>query len=371
MKQRPVVVVFLFLYLWLVVGFFAGTVTLLGPVRWLTALVRAASWTQGRENVAVAGVIAAYLIASLALARWLLRVVLRAQRRGVRFGIPLGITVAAAVCLWAWMQPGTLARPDAGPSQRVALASGAQFVFGPYPDAARLRRLKADGFTAVISLLHPAVLPFEPKILAEERRNARAAGLALMHAPMLPWVGSNERSLAEIRRLATGAGRYYVHCYLGRDRANVVKRVLEDMGRAVAGAADLQQLRGFEERSEPFERGPLQRLERGVWLIPYPNQHELFAYLLFGSVRHVVLLLDPAFPQQRGWLSEAERLFREYAMPFTLEPLRGGDAARAAEIARRVRVLPRPVAVVAAFTDAAKDTRVARAFRAAYGVGTQ
>ena len=41
------------LYLWLVIGFTLGTVVLLWPVRWLTALVQQAGGSQGVENALV------------------------------------------------------------------------------------------------------------------------------------------------------------------------------------------------------------------------------------------------------------------------------------------------------------------------------
>jgi len=41
--------------------------------------------------------------------------------------------------------------------------------FGPYPTYEELRKLQDDGYTAVVSLLHPAVVPFEPKLISDER----------------------------------------------------------------------------------------------------------------------------------------------------------------------------------------------------------
>ncbi len=58
-----------FCYVWLMVGFFTGTLVLLGPVRWLTVAVRNAGWQQSNEDLAVRSVIAIYVVAS-ACAAW-------------------------------------------------------------------------------------------------------------------------------------------------------------------------------------------------------------------------------------------------------------------------------------------------------------
>lgn len=363
MRYRPFLIVGLFLYLWLMVGFFTGTLTLLGPVRWLTAWGRTRGWSQGAEDVLVGGLILVFVAASVVIARMLVRLTLRTRHRSLAVAIPVLVTLLSAGALWGWMNPGVMDRAADQPLETLRTRSGAQFVFGPYPDRERLEELKRTGFTGVVTLLHPAVVPFEPKILHDERQNAEEVGLRLVQAPMLPWVGSNEGSLALVRRLASdGEGRYYVHCYLGRDRVNVVKRVLAEQGVEVEGATDLQDARGFDERDEPFERGPLFEMAEDLWLVPFPNEHEFFGYLLFGNVRHVVLALDGTDPRQRAWLDEASRLLTQYAVEHSVQPLVPGDTAAARSLAERVQRLPRPLALVVPFTESEDggDPRIAR-----------
>ena len=45
-----------------------------------------------------------------------------------------------------------------------AETSVSNFMFGPYPDIDILKKIKREEYSAVISLLHPAVLPFEPQL---------------------------------------------------------------------------------------------------------------------------------------------------------------------------------------------------------------
>lgn len=360
-------------YVWLMVGFFTGTLVLLGPTKWITARFRGAGADQGAENLAMYGVMAAFVILSFLLSLWLTRRILGSDRRAVRFGVPATATALAALALWGWTNPARFVSAEEAQHGEVAFESGATFHFGPYPDRARLESLKAEGFAAVISLQHPAVVPFEPPGIKAEQETAADLGLPFIHAPMVPWVSDNAGSLNKIREIArTGDGKYYVHCGLGRDRTNVVKRMLERMG-AKTGDGEIPAPRTFAARladkKPPFERGQIREIEPDVWLIPYPNEHELYANMLSGQVAHVLLLLDPNDPQQAEWLAEARREFDSYAVPYTEMPLRPDDSdARAAEVAAKAKSLPRMTTIIVPFTRPKEDIDVAVKFMRAYGV---
>jgi hypothetical protein len=195
---------------------------------------------------------------------------------------------------------------------------------------------------------------------------------------MLPWVSDNRAALERIRRLAqAGSGVYYVHCGLGRDRTNVVRRMLEGTGvrttadRSIAKATTFADRLALPPPARDFERGAIRELERGVWLIPYPNAAELAGYLESGQAKAVVLLLDPNDPEQRAWRDEARRALGVARVPVHPRPLMGRDLPTAGTIAAWVRTLPRPVAVVAPRTpygngDRYPGTEAAGAFMDAY-----
>jgi protein tyrosine phosphatase (PTP) superfamily phosphohydrolase (DUF442 family) len=343
-------------YLWLMAGFAAGTAVLVGPVRWLTSGIHRLGWEQRSEDLVLRGFILAFVLGSFFMALYLARTALRASRRSVRLGIPGVATVLAVLALWAWMNPGRMLAAVAGGDTggQVTARTGVQFVFGAYPDANRLRELKKQGFTAVVSLQHPAVVPFEPASIDQERKNAKQLGITFIHAPMLPWVSDNAAALARIRELVhSGQGKYYVHCGLGRDRTNVVRRMVEAEGVQVATAADLQRATTFADRlklppaQRDMERGGVRELEPGVWLVPHPNDAELVGYMLAGQVRTVLLLLDERNPEQRAWRDQEEARFRQSGVAFVERPLLAGQTARAAALAAEARGLPKPVAVVA------------------------
>jgi hypothetical protein len=101
-----------------------------------------------------------------------------------------------------------------------------QLTFGPYPDARRLEKLEDEGYDGVITLLKPSI-PFENVLLEQELQQGEETGIEIYSYPMLPWVSENEESLAAINELVAGSeSRYYIHCYLGKHRVELVRREL-------------------------------------------------------------------------------------------------------------------------------------------------
>lgn len=364
-QPRPGLVIGGFLYVWLMVGFFSGTAVLLWPAGWLSSGLQRAGWEQASQNHALKALIFVWFLATIPVTQWLVRRMFRGGRASA-VAIPLATTVLAGAAVAEWMNPAhMLARVAGGASGEVRMEGGAHFLFGPYPDRARLAELKKQGVVAVVSLQHPAV-PIEVPGITEERRLAAEMGLRFIHAPMLPWISNNEGSLRVVRDLVrSGKGKYYVHCGLGRDRSAVVQRLVESMGARQVVTGQRKAPLTFADRkrqaeegtvpTEAFERGKVAEVEPGVWLIPHPNDHEMFGYMLAGQVKHVVSVLDPASPEQRPWLDQQRRAFAQYDVPTTYLPLAANDRARAAEIVKAVRGLPRPLAVIVPRTPRADD----------------
>jgi phytol kinase len=332
-----------FLFLWLLVGFSVGTSVLIGPVRWVTEAARSSQWPAAAENAVVIAIILVYVGSTAALSAVLAVVATRSPHSHVRAGLPGLAVLAAAGALWLWMNPAVMGA-DVGEVTEV----GSSFTFGPYPTAERMTALQEDGYTAVITLLHPAVVPFEPKLLADEREAARAAGIELIHAPMLPWVGNNRESIREIEHLArNGAGRYYVHCYLGRDRVHVVRSVVERVAAEVSLELDSEsEARSVADR-ETFERGRIYILDDDVYLTPYPTDEEFLAFLLGGNWGTVVSLMDPANPDDLPWIEKEREILERYRIPFRNIPLSHGryDPDEVLSAAREVWGMDRPVLV--------------------------
>ena len=338
-----------FFYMWLLVGLVLGTAVLVGPVRLITEGMGRVGWEQSSQDHVLIVVILLYLVLSLLLTRWIVGIMFRARNRNTRWGIAAVFTLVAAGTAWEWSNPAKLLAGIAGGGNGgvYSVNGGAQFIFGAYPDEPKLAELKREGVTSVISLQHPGVI-IEREGISAEKDAAGKLHLNFIQAPMLPWVSDNEGSLEKLRVIArTGKGLYYVHCGLGRDRVNVAKRIIEAEGKKIALSEDVKAATSFADRPIPFERGSLAHLDHGKWLIPYPNQYEMFGFVLGGQAGSVVSLLDPLDPQQAAWNSNMEKLFKEYSIPFIMRPLSPTDLAKARDIAKEVQAMPEPVTVIA------------------------
>lgn len=362
---RRVLHIVQFLYVFLTVGFVLGTLVLLGPVRWLSDAARAAEWSEGAESALVIVVILAYVAIAFVVARWLARGLGDSDGRppAWRRASPAWTTVLALGTLSLWLQPDLINAAGRGEAPAAVTSGGARFVFGPYPEQDELARLRREGYTAVISLLHPGVVPFEPKLLYDEAAAARKVGIPLISLPMLPWIGNNTTSIDSLRTIArSGKGRYYVHCYLGRDRVNVARRAITSVSSAlVEGSAHAAQ--DIRQKAS-FERGRIFVLEDSVFLTPYPTDEEFLAYVVAGGVQTVVSLLDPAVEPNRTWIQREKQLLanagvRYVSLPISVEAYAPDEVLR---IAREVRSLPQPL-VVHAFLSTSPE---AAAFRDAY-----
>ena len=363
-----------FFYMWLLVGLVLGTAVLVGPVRLITEGMGRAGWEQSSQDHVLIVVILLYLVFSLLLTRWIVGIMFRARNRNTRWAIAAVFTLLAAGTAWEWSNPAKLLAGIAGGGDggTYNVAGGAEFIFGAYPDESKLDSLKKAGVTAVISLQHPGVV-IEREGISAERDATRKLNLKFIQAPMLPWVSDNEESLEKLREIARrGKGKYFVHCGLGRDRVNVAKRIIAAEGIKIARSSDLKTATGFADRPDPFERGSLAHLESGKWLIPYPNKHEMFGFILGGQAGTVVSLLDPTDPAQAEWNAEMEKLLKQYAIPFIMRPLPENDVVRAIDIAKEVHALPPPVTVIVPETPnengkPGTNTQAALAFIKAYG----
>jgi protein tyrosine phosphatase (PTP) superfamily phosphohydrolase (DUF442 family) len=299
-----------FLCIWLFTGFFLGTITLLLPVRWWATVARNEQWDSRFENLGVGILILVLIVLSFRISRALFRWQL--------------IKKNVWISLLSWFFPfsfsllalALLLQPNLMNGNTLNTQLNQQFVVGAYPDEAKIKQLKKAGYTAIISLLHPAVVPFEPMLLKEEKAIAKKYNLTVIEAPMLPWVSDNSESLKLIETLArTSKGKYYIHCYLGKDRVNLVKKHIS----AIVGPESVlgkSTHRSFEEMGY-FERGDLYRLADSIYLSPYPTNEEFLAFFLAGSVKSVVNLMDSTSNEQKGRIVEERKILQNEGIQFT------------------------------------------------------
>ncbi len=330
----------LFMVVGSLVGFLLGTGTLFGPVRWITAWVRNGPWSPDVEGYFVRLLMIVLIVTVFVISLLFTAVVLNTRTKHVIWGMPLMLFIVAGVTLYMWLKPGMLNVAEVLESH----SGKYRFTVGSYPDRSRMIELKKRGYTAIISLLHPAVVPFEPKLLAEEKKISGELGIELIHMPMLPWISENEEVLDKIRDLAvSGTGRYYIHCYMGKDRVNVVRSVIERAGGSIKPGVSRygRKHRSLSER-DALERGIILVPEKGVYVIPYPTDEEYLTFILADDIRNVVSLLDSEK------IAQAEgALLARHGVNYHIFPVSDDhyDPAIVLKAAQLVWRLPRPVVI--------------------------
>lgn len=100
-----------------------------------------------------------------------------------------------------------------------------RIMVGPYPHLDEMKVLKRNGVQTLISLLDTS-LPQEKALADREAINARRLGIEVRFFPLgyLP-VDSEENRKIRDQIMAMVAGdrkKLYIHCYLGRHRANFI-----------------------------------------------------------------------------------------------------------------------------------------------------
>ena len=219
--------------------------------------------------------------------------------------------------------------------------------FGPYPDKDELKLLKEQGYDAIISLLHPAI-PFERVLLEEEKKNSAELGLKFYSFPMLPWIWENTTALSGIRALIQGPEqRYYVHCYLGQHRTDLVRR-MAGYGTSAEETAENHEL------PDHLERGLLFNYESGrIVMGPFPTDKEWFGIILRNGVREVVSTLSPENEDDRRLMDKMKKIGHDYDFVLTERPLdnKTPDPGAVKRLAEYLKKSHRKVYVVGFHTD--------------------
>ena len=212
---------FLFICLVVSIVYIGGVFVLFNIVRPLADKAIRENWSFSKEDTLVKILIFMICIIGLCAGAWLLVLWKKLHKGKLLFVVIL----LGVLCSTYFLFPS----PDTLWNEHLELGS-AQYTFGPYPNAELLAQLKLRKFDTVISLLSPLVIPVEPRLIREERKLFKGSHITLIEAPLLPWIGArqNKRSLALIKKtLQKSKGRYYIHCYLGRDRIRMVMKLVE------------------------------------------------------------------------------------------------------------------------------------------------
>jgi phytol kinase len=206
--------------------------------------------------------------------------------------------------------------------------------------------------------------------MAREDQAAAHAGIQVIHLPMLPWVSDNAAVLDKVRDLARArTGRYYVHCYLGMDRVQMVRRVIEEERGGVVETEALSEAPPLS-KYDLWTRGEIVHLDERVHITPFPEEEEFLRYFMGGRVE-IVSLLDKGDPDDRAWIAQERALVDRYHLPYTSLPLSSShfDPQAVLAAARRVRALEGTVAVHDFLSPGSGRSPIAEAFVQAYRSG--
>ncbi|WP_338750783.1 hypothetical protein [Bacillus sp. FJAT-52991] len=234
------------------------------------------------------------------------RYIVKAKRYKWAYALLASSIILCCVSLYYFMNTGS----GVVQGSQGEVEEGERFTFGPYPEENDMVALKEEGYDGIITLLNP-VLPIEKPLLEKEKKNAKEIGIELHSIPMLPWVGDNSDSIKEAKKLIKQDNkRYYVHCYLGRHRVDVIKQVINQ-------ELDQSYKVNFMQPTT-FERGNLYHAHnQNILLGPFPTDEEWFTRIKRAEVTEIVSLLRP---DQSEWLDKEKQVAKEMNIQFTHFP---------------------------------------------------
>jgi len=337
--------IFSFLFIWLLVGFTIGFSTLMGPV----SFIRSSNLDLSLEGMLVRLTILIFIFVSFTAAVILMNIVDTTNKKHVKYGIPALWAIATISVLWLSLNP-TLFGVSQETSSTPEEVSTVRFTFGEYPTLEKLLELKEEGYTSIISLLHPAVVPFEPRLIEEERLNVEYAGLEFVHIPMVPWVSENTQAALQLRELAkTGTGKYYVHCYLGKDRIRLARTVIEN-NMPLEEAQSTVEKKTIRLKTR-FERGEIIELDENLFIVPYPTDDEFF--YIVGDAEYVISLFDSLDFGDSERINEEKNIMQTYEIPYeNISVLRSPfDSYAVYEASKKAKKAPKPLFVHAFFSN--------------------
>jgi protein tyrosine phosphatase (PTP) superfamily phosphohydrolase (DUF442 family) len=271
-------------------------------------------WSQAGIDRTLGPMVYGWFVIALAVTLVYYRKVVNTKvpRPRLAYGIAGASVLAAGLVFWAFLDTGLrVITSRQGTIRNVT----ARFTFGPYPELPELQKLKDQGYDGVVSLLHPTI-PFETVLISREEANARQVGIKLYHFPMLPWISDNREARDGIRKLVQGSSkRYYVHCYLGTHRTNLVRAIV---------------LEGQREGQQSANALLPAALDRGMLLTydnkrivvgPFPSDDEWYLSILSTGVREVVTILDPNKPDYQSFIEKAKKICQNSGLRFTSMPV--------------------------------------------------
>ena len=118
-----------------------------------------------------------------------------------------------------------------------------------------------------------------------------------------------------------------------------------------------------------FERGKIFKIDEGVYLSPFPTDDELMRYVLNGSIKKVVSLLNPKHPPDTMWINREQKILNSNLVPYELLPIDLKSPTyenKLIEIAKKIKNMPRPLLVHAFLTKSSQTDAFIEEYKKLY-----
>jgi protein tyrosine phosphatase (PTP) superfamily phosphohydrolase (DUF442 family) len=326
-NKNKIKLTFVFLYLWLCIGFPMGLwVLLAGPSKWLAEYAHSTDMEISKENTLGKLIIIVYIIVSFLFTLILHRLIKQSKNNSVKWFVRgiLTLIMLTSVYIFSY-NPQWLISYSGGITTKTIKNKEdkydhLEFVYGPYPNEELIKSLKEQKYDGIISLLNEMVIPAEPALMKRENELAKKYGIKMVNMPMMPWISKNAKTMQDAKKfIKEEKGLYYVHCYLGRDRVNVFKSFAKKYG-VKNSSESTTTIRKIEDQPS-WTRGQYFKLEKDVYLTPYPTDDELTMFVLNDYFKTVISLLDNNVVENQPWIAKEEKLLSNYAMSYHHHPL--------------------------------------------------
>lgn len=355
--------ILLFLFLGLSIVFPLGLFMLtIGPTRIISDKAYAENWTDNQENTIQKIIILVFLFLVLFLTIYLFNYFYKSNHRKLIVAFSF-ISLLSATYIFAF-KPELLINNNAI-YQIFKNNNAAEFYFGSYPNTHKIQQLKSENYTAIISLLHPMVIPAEPILMEKEVLNTKKERLKLISIPMLPWIIGNDSALVKIKQLAKNAnGKYYVHCYLGKDRVNVFRSILEKENKFIKIKSDFTR-RNIDTITQ-FERGKIYKLNHTIYFTPYPTDEEFFSFILNGKIKTVISLMNIKNTDEKPFIDKEQNIMNQYNMYFKNIPIHYSEVDKIAVLIDSINKLPKPILIHHFSTESVEAKKFIENFKLKY-----
>lgn len=204
----------IYLLFFLAVFLFLGTFTAELVIRSIIIQIRATGFLSTHETTVIIFVTVIVLIATLFFAKWLTIWYWRSLAYTGKVNMLVLLLLFYGLVAIYWLFPR-----DTILHEKYVSKNGL-FVGGSYPDSNKIASLRVQGYSGIITLLDPIVLPQEPILLQQETDSTTELNMPLIKIPMLPGGIKNIEAENEIKKFIKTSShkKYYVHAYYGSDR---------------------------------------------------------------------------------------------------------------------------------------------------------